>query len=690
MIIALASSLIFAFSGTFWNQAIKAEVYTLNAFFVILLIYILSLFLNSNAQKPRVPIKIIKYFYLSSFIFGLGLTNHQSLILIFIPIFGFYLFQFHKEKLLNLNIFIKAFCLFLLGLSVYLYLPISASFNPEINWGNPSTFSGFLSHVLREQYGKVTRQVYSFSLTIDQIYAYLKIIVKEFTIPILILAIPGLIKFKKEKKIFIIILLIFLFTSLGFIILNNFEVTVRTLEIVDVFFIQSFLIFSIFIFYGIYTIILKFPKIKLCVLILPILPFYFNIFPNNASKNYILYDYGKNILNSLEHNSILFTSGDNSMFSLAYLKKVEKEAPSVTVYDDEGYVFTNIYGDDFRKFPINIREKRRNEVQLKIINEISKPVYYTVENTIHSMQGIELKQNNLVLRVVKDAAEGKDYEYLKKLWGLYEFRGSEDKVYKNYFEKDLLAQFYYLRAEFSSSIGEEEKAEKDYELASKLGVYNEWIQNMMSIKLEKKGSLDEAILQAEKAVEINPYAAEPVANLGVLYEKKGLKSKAIDCYKKAISLKQTYARGYFNLGNLYMEDKLYNEAIFYFKKVMELDPFFTDVYINLGNMYEEQGETEKAIENYFQAIKINPKLPSAYVNLGYVYSKKGNYELAMENYKKAIEIDKDFIEAHFNLGAIYITLGKREDAIREFKYVLTKNPDYKLAKDALKKLGVDF
>lgn len=677
--IAFAVSLIFAFSRTFWNQAIKAEVYTLNVFFVILLIYILFLSLNSK-----------KYFYLNSFIFGLGLTNHQSLILIFIPIFGFYLFQFHKEKLLNLNIFIKAFCLFLLGLSVYLYLPISASFNPQINWGNPSTFSGFLSHVLREQYGKVTRQVYSFSLTIDQIYAYLKIIVKEFTIPILILAVPGLIKFKKEnKKKFIIILLIFLFTSLGFIILNNFEVTVRTLEIVDVFFIQSFLIFSIFIFYGIYTIILKFPKIKLCVLILPILPFYFNIFPNNASKNYILYDYGKNILATLEPNSVIFTSGDNSMFSLAYLKKVEKEAPSVTVYDDEGYVFTNIYGDDFRKLPINIREKRRNEVQLKIINESSKSIYYTVENTIHSMPGIELKQNNLILRVVK-YAEGKDYEYLKKLWTVYKFRGSEDKVYKNYFEKDLLAQFYYLRAEFSSSIGEEEKASKDYELASKLGVYNEWIQNMMSIKLEKKGSLDEAILQAEKAVEINPYAAEPVANLGVLYEKKGLKAKAIDCYKKAISLKPTYARGYFNLGNLYMEDKLYNEAIFYFKKVMELDPFFTDVYINLGNMYEEQGETEKAIENYFQAIKINPKLPSAYVNLGYIYSKKGNYQFAMENYKKAIEIDKDFIEAHFNLGAIYITLGKREDAIREFKYVLAKAPDYKLAKDALKKLGVDF
>src|SRR5215218_4393371 len=70
---AAAGALAFGFSGAFWSQAVIAEVYTLEALLVALVI--LSLFLWRDRREGR-------YVLLSAFLVGLSLTHHLTSILL--------------------------------------------------------------------------------------------------------------------------------------------------------------------------------------------------------------------------------------------------------------------------------------------------------------------------------------------------------------------------------------------------------------------------------------------------------------------------------------------------------------------------------------------------------------------------------------------------------------------------------
>ncbi|NLL82830.1 MAG: DUF2723 domain-containing protein [Lentisphaerae bacterium] len=73
----LSASLIFAFSPVMWSQATIVEVYTLNAFFLMLI------FLLTYHWMRRPTDRVL---WVTAFIFGLGLTNYQVLLLAAVPL----------------------------------------------------------------------------------------------------------------------------------------------------------------------------------------------------------------------------------------------------------------------------------------------------------------------------------------------------------------------------------------------------------------------------------------------------------------------------------------------------------------------------------------------------------------------------------------------------------------------------
>lgn len=132
---AITSSLIFSFSYTFWLHSTKAEVYTLYLFFFVALILILFKWKETQS---------INYLYLFIFILGLSLTNHL-LIITFTISFLYFIMIFarkYKELFTTKNILISTF-LFLLPLTIYLYLPLRSANNLKINWGRPQDIKQF-------------------------------------------------------------------------------------------------------------------------------------------------------------------------------------------------------------------------------------------------------------------------------------------------------------------------------------------------------------------------------------------------------------------------------------------------------------------------------------------------------------------------------------------------------------------
>jgi len=113
-LIAFIAALSYGLSATFWSFAIRAEVYTLNAFFFFA---ILALCLKLNEVFDR------RLLLLTAFLFGLSLTNHWPLILLTSGTFAILLFQYVRQIFSPRMMAAGIFCLGL-GLLPYLYMII--------------------------------------------------------------------------------------------------------------------------------------------------------------------------------------------------------------------------------------------------------------------------------------------------------------------------------------------------------------------------------------------------------------------------------------------------------------------------------------------------------------------------------------------------------------------------------------
>jgi hypothetical protein len=134
---------LFAFSPLVWRYSIQAEVFSLNSLFVAILLSSLVSF-----ERERGGAKLVWF----CFWFGLGLTHHHTLLFIGAPIGAWMLWRVRRDSMRWPRI-VKLPAFGLLGMSPYLYLFVSPADHPSTTWGDTSTLPGFVTHLLRRQYG---------------------------------------------------------------------------------------------------------------------------------------------------------------------------------------------------------------------------------------------------------------------------------------------------------------------------------------------------------------------------------------------------------------------------------------------------------------------------------------------------------------------------------------------------------
>lgn len=141
----------FAFSPLIWQYAVTSEVFPLNTFFTSLLIFL--------TFKYSITGKLF-YSILGAFVSGLALCNQHTIILFELPFILWILFLQRNSIRNHQTILVLEAVAFITGISIYVYLPISATLSPQDgSWGNVSSLQGFLHHFLRKDYG--TFQLFS-------------------------------------------------------------------------------------------------------------------------------------------------------------------------------------------------------------------------------------------------------------------------------------------------------------------------------------------------------------------------------------------------------------------------------------------------------------------------------------------------------------------------------------------------
>ena len=128
-IAALAGALAFGFSWEFWEQAVIAEVYTLNAFFVALCLLLLLAW-----QEKRRTWHLLAF----ALAYGLSLCNHSTMFLLG-PLFLAFMLWVDRGLWRRPALWAGMGVLVALGLCLYAYLPLRSRADPAIDWGNPET-----------------------------------------------------------------------------------------------------------------------------------------------------------------------------------------------------------------------------------------------------------------------------------------------------------------------------------------------------------------------------------------------------------------------------------------------------------------------------------------------------------------------------------------------------------------------
>jgi len=629
LIPAIVSALMLAFGVTFWEQAVVAEKYALNALFTSLLIFILLKWAEamSMAEKTRGSrLNAQRFLYLFSFTLGLSFSHHMQTIFV-VPASIFLIIivcLIHPSSLiLRLSFLAKMVCCFLLPLFLYLYLPIRASVHPPLNWGDPITFSRFMEYITLKAYKHFfisSPQVWLQNLQHHLTYFF----THQFTIWTVWLGVIGLIFIILRRKIIGIFLILILLTDIA----SSIRYGISNIE--D-YYLPGFIIFSIFIGYGIIFLsrLIPHPLIIAPFILIPAIPYTTHHFHCDHSSYYFAPDLARGLLENLDPNAALFIKGDVNGFPVWYLHYVENKRQDVALIDTP-FLFQDWYAQD-------IKYKYRN-----------------LEFDLYPTHGTELGQARFNDILIKNFTKRPFYQY------------SDEPMPKGFTTIPVWFFLKILKADTPQAtvLKELEKGKEE---------------------LIMRGGANHKVSKDAKADDVLRNCAGGYNNRGNNYLGMKMYEQAIEELKKSIKIDPQLAVVYYNLGRAYSDKKMADEAIINFKKAVELNPNFQDLHRRIAILYESQGKTDEAIIEYLEEAKGSPSV-ELYNTLARLYYEKNQIDKVIEQCQNILQLDPNHYEARKNLASLYLTQNQFQEAEREFSLLLSKYPNDTYSQNMLRRI----
>jgi hypothetical protein len=319
---AAGAALAIGLAPGFWSQAVIAEVYSLNALFIALML----LFMLQAIHNPAPPWAARS----QALIVGLALGNHATAVIAVIAWFVVSAICAPRGErgLVRRTLWLGV------GLLVYLYLPLRASAHPPVNWGDPHDWSGFWWAISGQPYREL-----AFGLPGDLIYgrvsAWAALLVQQFGWAGLGLGCCGLIYGAPAARRFVWI-------SAGIAaIVSAFAIAYAT-DDSYAYLIPAWLIFAIWIGLGVEQVLRASarlhpgaPAIAATGLAALLVWRALSILPQvDASQDRRAIDYATSVLASAPHNAIVVSDSDLDTFPLWYYHYALHARPDIAVIVD--------------------------------------------------------------------------------------------------------------------------------------------------------------------------------------------------------------------------------------------------------------------------------------------------------------------------------------------------------------------
>ena len=199
---------------------------------------------------------------------------------------------------------------------------------------------------------------------------------------------------------------------------------------------------------------------------------------------------------------------------------------------------------------------------------------------------------------------------------------------------------------------------------------------------DELGDLKEALADLSKAIELKPEEHDYYIHRGNTKVKMHDLTGAIDDCNKALELTPNDAALYAHRAGICQMAGNYQDAIADFTRAIQLKPDYALYYMHRADIYGILKQRTKTFQNINKALELEPNNVK-YIALKGIYANRfGDKELAVASFKKAININSNYYEPYEKLAEIYDAEGKMDLALDNFNKAIAaydENSKRKLA-----------
>jgi Tfp pilus assembly protein PilF len=575
---AITCSLLFAFSLTFWSQAVIAEVYTLNALCLAATFFLL---VRWEQGAPLWPAALSA---------GLGLTVHP-LQIFFVPGWLFFIYRSPRKRTLEYDDVSRCAAAFAGGLSLHIYALIRSKANPALDWGNPSNFQNLFAYLTAAQYRE---RMFSLPLShvLQNAAGGASLMLQQFTPWLVILPIGGVVLlFLRDKRFFVVTMIPLVLT---FIYAINYNIPWE----IDVYYIPIVFIAALWIAFLLSSLPQKAIKLSILFPAFAVLPLLLNYYDNDRSQNRISLDYGIDLLRTAPADSTLVLPETDAAFSILYLTAVEHQRKDLDVW-----VFTDKNGVN------TLRDGVKPDVPAIPMNQFlkdKKNVYLSQRVTEETVPGYNQISYGVLYKLIpkKDDQPSSSYDFSNYL--LEKYAAHPPAFYLDDRNRAILGNYYLCRGDDLIKSKKNAAAMQEFLLAEKIGRDLPEVRSQLGLRFAEEGNTTAAIAQLRESIRLMENAGD-----------------------------------YNRLGRLLVETKRLDEAKAAFERAIQLNPDLAIAHSNLGAVLGIKGDYYGAMEELQKSLQLDPQNTRAHNNLAIALLKMGKKDEAIMHWKASLSIDPD-------------------------------------------------
>jgi tetratricopeptide (TPR) repeat protein len=590
---AAGAGLLLMVSPTFWLYSMVAKGYPQVTFWIIVLFLLLWRFREEGRKSPasrELPETSQSFFWAAAFIFGLSLGTYGAIIL-YLPAFLAFCFLadrrwYREPKVLFLGIFF-----FLVGFSVYLYLPIRSSTNPFLDWGEPRTLSRFLNHLMDAKDSQHNVSFPWFSLP-DLAWESFKVLSDQFTPFGILLAVLGAaMLFRKDRPFF------WLTFGIAFI---HWSFFVRLWEM-SFLYIPLYLIFAIWIGLGIFhlawvieaswkrgarAVFRKGLAWALGCGVAATFVFQLILHQPTSGKNeyYVPYAVGKELLLSLPPRTLLFSYYTTML--LHGMQSVENCRPDVFVAVIFPLRSPHLYWNlDAAHYPVFDFDKLQGVIYPNSIDFFDR--LFAVHFSKYPLYwDLAAEDHWLTSRLLPE-----------KLY--YRVQEKDTPLDPELRRRNLQESFQFYQSLFSLTGVEADEEGRRF------------LKNLMAIKgvyYFNRGELPAAFSCTRVALGLMPGDSSLYTNQALLQLSMGKKEEALKSWNRALKLNPREATSLINRAAFYYREKKVAEALADWEAATRLEGEGIFAYYYRGMAYREMGKPKEALADLQTFMKKSDRL----------------------------------------------------------------------------------